>query len=105
MSERSPEHDAFCIDLMVHAHDGASHHHAVIRSGLQGHVMTRHGARDRWDWRVTLDTLLYAQQRHGRLRALADSLTPEQRTAAWSSLDPRAQVLRQFLRTPSKESK
>lgn len=85
-----------CVD--ERGFDGASHHHAVICAGLRGHVSTRHGARDRWDWGRTLATLERAQDRHGRLQALADSLTPEQRVAVWSDDSEQARLLRRFVR-------
>ena len=70
----------------------------VIDAGKLGHVQTRHGARDRWDWSVTAVTLQTAQERHARLQALADSLTPEQRAALWTTTDERAALLRRFVR-------
>lgn len=78
--------------------DGAAHHHAVICSGMRGHVSTRHGARDRWDWGLTLRSLEVAQERHARLQALADSLTPEQRAALWFDAREQAKVLRRLAR-------
>jgi len=78
--------------------DGAAWHHAVITAGMRGQSATRHGAPDRWDWGVTANTMQAALQRHERLRALAESLTPEQRAAVWSSADPRAKEMRRFVR-------
>lgn len=91
-------HDDFDTSLLAERFDGAAHHHAVICSGLRGHVSTRHGASDRWDWGVTLRSLEVAQERHARLQALADSLTPDQRMAVWSDDSEQARTLRRFCR-------
>lgn len=94
----NPEFEALQLEIVADNYDGAAWHYAVIRSGLLGHVETRHGARDRWDWGVTVRTLDAAQQRHGRLQALADGLTPEQKAALWADPSEQAKVLRRFVR-------
>lgn len=91
-------HDDFATSLLAHRFDGAAHHHAVLCAGLRGHVGTRHGARDRFDWGVTVSTLDAAQQRHERLQAVADALAPEQRAELWADTSEQAKVLRRFVR-------
>lgn len=76
--------------------DGSAHDHAVICAGTRGEVTTRHGAPDRWDWGVTLATLVQAQQRHGRLERVVAEMTPEQRAALWTDTSPVAAELRRI---------
>lgn len=76
--------------------DGAAMLYATLYEGTLG--APKHGDQCRWDWGVTQRSLEAAQQRHARLQALAESLTPEQRMAVWSSDDPRAQELRRYVR-------
>jgi len=78
--------------------DGAWHYLAVAHAGTQGLTTTRHGAPDRWDWGMTMDSLQIAQERHVRLQNLADSLTPEQRMAVWQDPSEQAKQLRRFVR-------
>lgn len=91
-------HDDFDTSLLARQFDGSAHHHAVLCAGLRGHVNTRHGAPDRWDWGVTVQTLRDAEQRHERMQKLADSLSPEQKAALWGSTDQWAAELRRFAR-------
>lgn len=69
---------------------------ASLADGLVG--ATHHGAPDRWDWSVTLETLQRAQDRHRRMQAIADGLTPEQRALAWGADTQQARELRRFMR-------
>lgn len=86
------------VRMLAARFDGAAHHHAVVCAGLRGTISTRHGAPDRWDWGATLASVERAWDYHRRMQALADSLTPDQRAAVWSSDDPRAKELRRFVR-------
>lgn len=86
------------IEELVERFDGAAHHHAVACAGTRGMVGTRHGEPDRWDWGVTIGSLLDAWHRHERMQALADSLTPAQRAALWQDTSQQAAKLRRFCR-------
>lgn len=77
---------------------GSEWHEAVIRAGVVGLSATTHGAPDRWDWGATFASLERAFRDHGQLVALAKSLTPAQRSALWTTDDPRAARLRDVAR-------
>lgn len=83
------------IDLR---YDGAAHHYAVVRAGMVGRTESRHGAPNRWDWSLTARDIAVAQEKHRRLQALADGLTPAQRAALWADPSPQSAVLRRFVR-------
>lgn len=84
--------------LLALRFSGASHHHAVICTGLRGLNGTRHGAPDRFDWGMTMQSLHASWQRHERLQAVADALTPEQLDALWQDTSDQARLLRRYVR-------
>lgn len=59
--------------------DGAWHAMLCIEAGKMGLTGTRHGMPDRWDWGVTLDSLLNAQADWTRDDKELRELTPSQR--------------------------
>jgi hypothetical protein len=65
---------------------------------LEGFGAPPHGHPAHWDWGHTLYTLGIAWERHKRMQALYDQLTPDQRTALWSDTSPVAAELRAFAR-------
>lgn len=65
---------------------------AVIEAGKQGHAGPLHGDPSRWDWGVTVKSLMLAFKRHEMLVDFARGLTAEQRDALWS--DPSEEAAR-----------
>lgn len=90
--------DQVTLERHALAYDGAWHHALVIAAGLDGLTTTTHGAADRWDWGVTVQSLGYALQRHRMLQERLAELTPDQRAALWADPSPEAAELRRIHR-------
>ncbi len=76
--------------------DSASLYLATLDEGRHG--ATRHGARDRWDWGATAETIARAQNREVRADKLVQQMTPAEREEVWTSDTQETALLRRAVR-------
>lgn len=76
--------------------DGAKHHMLVIEAGKLGLNESHHGAVNRWDWGMTLATLIDAQDRETQADRLVRQMSAAERASLWApdpAVDQREQAL------------
>jgi hypothetical protein len=78
--------------------DGAWHHMLVVEAGKLGITDSHHGDCDRWDWGVTLASLVDAQDRERQADRLVRQMTPLEREGIWLGDGPEQELLRRAAR-------
>jgi hypothetical protein len=96
----SETHESLLIGLLAADCDGATAHMMVVCGGMKWpeQVTTRHGARDRWDWGVTLDSLMVAWDRERQSDRLVSQMTPAELAELWTGDGPEQGLLRRAAR-------
>jgi hypothetical protein len=96
----SETHESLLIGHLANDCDGATAHMMVVCGGLRWpeQVTTRHGARDRWDWGITAESIARAVDRENQADRLVRQMTPEERADLWTGDGPEQAILRRAAR-------